>query len=133
VLLNSDQNFERSKVVKNIISLCITFFLCISIPASAQACAMEFKMQKMQMLTLSKQCEAREELIASIGRGENVNDNGACSTPLSVNAQNEAFSECARVYLCAARALACAEKLAAQGTDCRTAVSTCQARNPVPQ
>ena len=107
--------------------------LSLSVVAGAQDCsAGKFRQKRLQMLSLAGQCNVESELIASIGAGEDVDDQGACSQPISVNAQNEAFNECARVYLCAARTYSCALKRMAQGEDCQTAAQSCLSEFPVP-
>lgn len=58
-----------------------------------------------------------------------------CAVPLRVRAQNEAFSECARVYLCGAIAASCGERTARKSStaDCVSISQACIAKHPVPQ
>jgi hypothetical protein len=58
-----------------------------------------------------------------------------CGVPLRVRAQNEAFSECARVYLCGAAAASCGLRRARQTntSDCIPISQACLAEHPVPQ
>ena len=58
-----------------------------------------------------------------------------CGVPLRVGAQNEAFSECARVYLCGAAAASCGLRRARETdtSDCIPISHACLARHPVPQ
>lgn len=58
-----------------------------------------------------------------------------CEMPMTVSTQEESFKECARVYLCGARAAQCGLKRS-RGTktkDCRPISEACLAENPIPQ
>jgi hypothetical protein len=58
-----------------------------------------------------------------------------CGVPLRVDAQNDAFSECARVYLCGAAAASCGLRRAREtnSSDCIPISRTCLTQHPVPQ
>jgi hypothetical protein len=58
-----------------------------------------------------------------------------CDLPLTVATQSEAFMECARVYLCGARAAHCGLEQAARTktNQCLPISHACLATNPVPQ
>ena len=58
-----------------------------------------------------------------------------CTLPMTVAAQNESFSECARVYLCGLKAAACGLGQAQRSaTDqCIPISRACLAENPIPQ
>jgi hypothetical protein len=58
-----------------------------------------------------------------------------CKVSLRVDSQDQAFSECARVYLCGAAAAYCGLQRARQDTtgDCVSISHACLAQHPVPQ
>jgi hypothetical protein len=58
-----------------------------------------------------------------------------CSLPMTVAAQNEAFMECARVYMCGMRAASCGMERARQSdtNQCIPISRQCLAENPIPQ
>ena len=58
-----------------------------------------------------------------------------CTIPLKVTAQNQAFAECARVYLCALRTASCTVKTTIRNpeSDGKQIASSCLAANPIPQ
>lgn len=58
-----------------------------------------------------------------------------CAVPLRVGAQSEAFSECARVYLCGAAAASCGLRRARETNtnDCLPISHACLAEHPVPK
>ena len=58
-----------------------------------------------------------------------------CNLPMTVASQNDAYLECARVYLCGAKAASCGMQQAQRsgGNECLPISRTCLAANPVPQ
>ena len=105
----------------------------LSSPTFAQSCISGLKQNRLQMMSLADQCNVNASLMGALEAGEIPPDQGACGRPLSVNAQNEAFNECARVYLCAVRAYNCAIQRAEAGEDCQSAAGACLQEYRVPQ
>lgn len=101
--------------------------------AQAQGCVSQLQQQKIQMLDLAEQCNVRASLLNSIDEGQRVLTERDCRRPVGVMGQLDSFTECARVYLCAAQAFNCAIRRARQGQDCNSAAVVCLQSNPVPQ
>lgn len=101
-----------------------------------ETCVRQAKVALFQVRSFASQCGAQERDLASIDAGVFPSSPKPCSAPIVVSSQQEAFSECARLYQCAKAALDCVvETVRASGT-CDpqdTGVScACMQRHPIP-
>lgn len=104
-----------------------------STSVQAQECVSQLRQQKLQMLRLAGECNVRADLIGSIDRRQRALPETECRRPIGVSGQLDSFTECARVYLCAAQSFNCAIRKASQGQDCIGASNACLRTYPVPQ